>query len=162
MSDVDYLLTVKDIPGESAVLKDAIDLLSWSWGASQSGSMAFAGGGGAGRASVNDFSFTMRENKASPKLLQACLTGQHIPEATLEGRRAGGGKKPAKPFIKVKFTDLLVSSFSTGGSGGSLIPAENISFNFSKLSFDYLAQDAKGNTTTVGAVVYDVKKNVIE
>ena len=88
---VDYFLKIKGIEGESfdAKHKNEIDVLSWSWGETQSGSHAAGGGGGAGKVSMQDFSFVMKVNKASPKLLLACANGEHIPEATLVCRKAG-------------------------------------------------------------------------
>jgi type VI secretion system secreted protein Hcp len=157
MSEVEYFLTIEGIPGESMAMEKAIDLLSWSWGASQAGTMAYGGGGGAGKASVQDISFSMRENKASPKLLNACLSGAHISKAVLEARKAGG--KPEK-FLVVTLEDVLVSSYQTGGSWGDPIPVNQISLNFSRLSYEYLAQNAKGAMETAGTATYDIKKNV--
>ena len=59
------------IKGESrdAKHKDEIEVLSWSWGLSQAGTMVHGGGGGAGRASFQDFSFTHYVDKASPVLM---------------------------------------------------------------------------------------------
>ena len=46
MAAVDYFLKVEGIDGESgdAKHKNEIDLESWSWGETQSGSHAFGGG----------------------------------------------------------------------------------------------------------------------
>ncbi|MCC6131760.1 MAG: type VI secretion system tube protein Hcp, partial [Acidobacteria bacterium] len=48
---VDYFLKIEGVPGESQdeQHKDWIDMMSWSWGESQSGTMSFGGGGGAGK-----------------------------------------------------------------------------------------------------------------
>ena len=48
---VDVFLKIADIPGESADSKHKgeIDVLSYSFGASQTGTMAYGGGGGAGK-----------------------------------------------------------------------------------------------------------------
>ena len=156
MAEVEYFLTIKTIEGESQAMAKAIDVLSWSWGAAQSGTMAYGGGGGAGKASVQDFSFSMKENKASPRLLQACLTGEHIAEGTLEARKAGG--KP-ETFLKVVLKDLLVSSFQTGGSWGDPIPVNQISINFSEIEYEYGTQNNVGAMEKGGAAKYSVKKN---
>src|SRR3712207_8560183 len=37
-----------------------------------------SGGGGAGKVTMQDFHFTMKMNKASPKLMLACAQGDHI------------------------------------------------------------------------------------
>ena len=50
MAQVDYFLKLEGIKGESQDDKhrDEIDVLSFSWGVSQTGTMAFGGGAGAG------------------------------------------------------------------------------------------------------------------
>ena len=50
MALVDYFLKIDGIPGESMDTKhkDEIQVLSFSFGESQSGTMAFGGGGGSG------------------------------------------------------------------------------------------------------------------
>lgn len=153
---VDYFLKIKDIEGESMAdkHKNEIDLLSWSWGESNSGSMAFGGGGGAGKVSMSDFSFSMRNSKASPKLLLACATGKHIAQADLTCRKAGGEQHE---YVKIKFTDVLISSYQTGGSQGDEIPIESVAFNFAKIEYEYYEQDDKGNVKLAGTAKYDLK-----
>ncbi|HEV8541841.1 MAG TPA: type VI secretion system tube protein Hcp, partial [Verrucomicrobiae bacterium] len=112
MAQVDYFLKIEGIEGESTddKHKNEIDIESWSWGETNAGSHAFGGGGGAGKVSMNDFSITMRVNKASPKLLLACANGEHIKSASLACRKAG---KEQQEYLKIKFSDLLVSSYQT-------------------------------------------------
>ena len=114
---VDYFLKLDGIPGESAddKHKGEIDVESFSWGATQQGSSAFGGGAGAGKVSYQDFHFVMKMSKASPKLLDAVSTGKHIKQATVTVRKAGTKQQE---FLTIKFFDLLVSSYQTGGSGG--------------------------------------------
>src|SRR5450759_933279 len=87
---VDYFLKIDGIKGEShdSKHKDEIDLVSWSWGETQTGSHAAGGGGGSGKVSMQDFHFVMHANLASPKLLLACANGEHIKEASLVCRKA--------------------------------------------------------------------------
>jgi len=155
---VDYFLKIKDVEGEShdKAHKDEIDILSWSWGETQTGAHSGGGGGGAGKVSMNDFSFTMRVNKASPKLLLACADGSHIPEATLVCRKAG---KTAQEYMKIKFTGLLVSSFQTGGNNGEEVPVDSITLNFSKIEYSYAPQKGDGSLGTAIPVHYDLKLN---
>src|SRR5947208_12749718 len=116
MAAVDYFLKVDGIQGESKAdkHKDEIDIESFSWGATQSGTFAVGGGGGAGKVAMQDFHFTMGVNKASPALFLSCATGDHIKNATLTCRKAG---KDQQEFMKVTMSDVLVSSFQTGGHG---------------------------------------------
>ena len=90
---VDVFLKLGTIAGESTddKHKGEIDVLSWSWGINQSGTMAPGGGGGAGKASFHDLSFMHSFDKASPAIMKACATGEHIPEATLIVAQGGQG-----------------------------------------------------------------------
>ncbi len=158
MAQVDYFLKIDGIEGESADSKHGkeIDILSWSWGESNSGSSSHGGGGGAGKVVMQDFHFTMEINKASPKLLLACASGKHIASAGLTCRKAGGEQQE---YLKIKFTDLLISSFQTGGSAGAVVPVDQISFNFSKIEYEYSPQTAKGTVATKIPVGWDLKLN---
>lgn len=158
MANVDYFLKIKGIEGESADSKhkNELDIESWSWGETQAGSHAYGGGGGAGKVSMQDFNFVMRVNKASPKLLLACASGEHIGEALLTCRKAG---KEQQEYLKIKFTDLLISSFQTGGSNGDVIPVDQISLNFAKIEYEYYPQNEKGGLGSKIPVHWDLKTN---
>jgi type VI secretion system secreted protein Hcp len=158
MAQVDYFLKIKDIEGESADAKhkNEIDIESWSWGETNSGSHGYGGGGGAGKVAMQDFNFTMRVNKASPKLLLACANGQPFKEALLTCRKAG---KEQQEYLKVKFTDLLISSFQTGGSNGDVVPIDQISLNFSKIEYEYYPQKEDGTLGSKVPVHWNLKEN---
>jgi type VI secretion system secreted protein Hcp len=105
---------------------------------------------------MQDFHFVMSVNKATPKLMQACATGEHIKKGVLTCRKAGGQQQE---YLKVTFSDLLVSSYQTGGSAGDVVPVDQISLNFSKVEFEYKEQKPDG---TLGGTVkagYDLKAN---
>ena len=158
MAHVDYFLKLDSIDGESTddKHKNEIDVMSWSWGETNSGTHAAGGGGGAGKVSMQDFHFTMAANKATPKLMLACATGQHIPKATLTCRKAGTEQQE---YLVVNLSDLLVSSYQTGGSSGDVIPTDQISLNFSKIEFEYKPQDVKGAMGSAVKAGWDVKAN---
>lgn len=158
MAAVDYFLKIDGIDGESqdSKHKNEIDLESWSWGATNSGSHAYGGGGGAGKVSMNDFNFTMRANKASPRLLLSCANGAHIKSALLTCRKAG---KEQQEYLKVKFSDLLISSFQTGGSSGDIVPVDQISLNFAKIEYEYYPQKQDGTLDAKVPVHWDLKLN---
>ena len=107
---------------------------------------------------MQDFHFVMKVNKASPKLFLACASGEHIEKAVLTCRKAG---KEQQEFLKVTITDLLISSYQTGGSGARRrVPTDQISLNFAKIEWEYKPQNADG---TLGGSVntgWDQKKNV--
>lgn len=158
MAQVDYFLKIDGIDGESedGKHKNEIDIQSWSWGETNSGSHAGGGGGGAGKVSMNDYHFVMKVNKASPKLLLACASGEHIKTALLTCRKAG---KEQQEYLKIKFSDLLVSSFQTGGSQGDVVPVDQIALNFAKIEYEYYPQTDKGGLGAKIPVGWDLKKN---
>ena len=163
MAAVDYYLKIEGIDkGESPDDKFKgsdgwMQIESWSFGESQGGTMQFGGGGGAGKVSMQDFHFTMKVNTASPKLFLACATGEHFKKATVHSRKAG---KTQQVFYTVVFSDCLVSSFQTSGSGSSdVIPMESISLNFSKIEIEYKEQNAQGQAGAPVKVGYDLKAN---
>ena len=105
---VDTFLKLGDIKGESKDSKHAgeIDVLSWSFGVSQTGTMGVGGGGGAGKANFSDLNIMHAVDKASPVLMTKCATGEHIKEATLISRKAGKGQQE---YLIVKMNDILVN-----------------------------------------------------
>jgi type VI secretion system secreted protein Hcp len=150
---VDYFLKLDGIDGESKDHKhqDWIEIGSFSFGATQT--VSAMGGGGAGKVSMQDFHFTIPTQKASPKLLLNCANGNHIPKGVLVCRKAG---KEQQEFLKYTFSDLLVSSFQTGGS--SETPMDQVSLNFAKIEVEYKEQKADG---TLGGSIkagYDLKQ----
>jgi type VI secretion system secreted protein Hcp len=154
----DYFLKIDGIDGESTddKHKGEIDVESWSWGETQSGTSAAGGGGGAGKVSMQDFNFVMRTNKGSPKLMLACANGQHIKTAKLTCRKAGGEQQE---YMTIEFSDLLISSYQTGGSAGDVVPMDAISFNFGKIQFEYKPQKSDGTLDSPVKTGYDLKLN---
>ncbi|WP_152051599.1 Hcp family type VI secretion system effector [Tautonia marina] len=158
MASVDYFLKLDGIDGESQddKHKNEIEVQSWSWGETNSGDASHGAGMGAGKVSMQDFHFVMQVNKSSPKLMEACATGKHIKEATLTCRKAG---ETAQEYLKIKFSDLLVSSYQTGGSSGDVIPVDQISLNFSKIEYEYKEQKPDGSLGGAVKAGYDLKAN---
>jgi type VI secretion system secreted protein Hcp len=155
---VDMFLKITDVKGESKDKAHAgeIEIESFSWGAAQLGTSSHGTGAGAGKVSMNDFHFVMRNNSASPALFLYCANGKHLKEAKLTCRKAGGTQNN---FLVVTMSDVLISSYQTGGSGAGEVPMDQISLNYSKIEVDYLAQDDKGITKSAGKKWWDMKTN---
>jgi type VI secretion system secreted protein Hcp len=177
MALFDAFLKIDGIKGESvdAKHKGEIDILSFSWGASQTGTSATGGGGGAGKVHFHDISFVKKSDASSPLLMLNCASGTHIKEGTLVVRKAGGTQLE---YLKIKLTDILVSSFK----GHGVVPNESspptgilrvdtrhppeatvmeeISLNFAKVEYSYQPQGADGKAQG-GPILagWDVKAN---
>ncbi len=158
MALVDYFLKIDGIQGESPdkTHKNEIQLESFSWGARQAGTSGYGGGGGAGKVQLQDFHFLMKINKASPKLMLCCAQGEHVKSAILTCRKAG---KDQQEYLKVTFSDILVTSYQTSGSGGNdVLPMNQISLNFSKIELEYKEQKADGSLGGAIKAHYDLKQ----
>jgi len=154
----DAFLKIDGVEGEStdAKHKNEIGVISWSFGETNSGAARAGGGGGTGKVNMQDFKFTMRTNKASPKLFEACATGEHLKWARLEVWKPG---KEIMKFLEVTLEDVLVSSFvNLGSSGtGSAEPMEEIMLNFGKIKITYTMQKPDGTSGGTVKTGYDVK-----
>ena len=139
----DMSFKIGDLKGESIIdgHKEEIDVLAWSWGVSQSGTTHQGTGGGAGKVNVQDFSFTKWMDKSTPNLIQYGCSGKHFPSAELVVRKAGD--KPLE-YWRMTFTDVLITSVSTGGSGGEDKLTEDVTLNFAKFQVKYQPQAKDG------------------
>ncbi len=157
MAAVDYFLKIDGIQGESrdAKHKGEIDLESFSWGEVNTAGQSGGGGAGAGRVQMEDLHVVMKMNKASPVLLLACATGQHFKQAILTARKAG---KAQLEFLVFKFTDLLVSSYQTGGHT-DLEPTDQVAFDFGRIEIEYRPQKPDGSLDAPVKAGWDLKAN---
>ena len=147
-----------DIPGES---KDPshlnqVDVLAWSWGMSNSGTTHVGGGTGVGKANFQDLSLTKYVDKASPKLMLQCAKGALIPTVTLFVRKSGLNAE----YIKITLSNVLVSSVSTGGSSGEDRLTENVTLNFSVVTFDYVPTKPDGTAGETVSFSWDIAGNI--
>ena len=159
MAAVDYFLKIGDIKGESEdeQFKEHIQVESFSFGETQSGTQSFGGGGGAGKVQMQDFHFVMKLNSASPFLFDGCAQGEHYKKATLSCRKAGKGQQV---FLTWEMEDVLVTSYQTGGSAGAdVVPVDQVSLGFGKITIEYKKQKKDGGMESVGKKSYDLKKN---
>jgi type VI secretion system secreted protein Hcp len=154
----DIFAKLGDIKGESldSKHKEEVEVLSWSWGVNQTGTMAHGGGGGEGKAVFSDFNFTHRIDKASPLLLKACATGEHIKEATITLRKAGKGQQE---FLIIKMNDVLITAVNMSAAGDADSMAENVGLQFAKVDLEYKPQKADGSLDAGLHFKYDIRSN---
>src|SRR3990170_6779165 len=88
---VDMFLKLTGVRGESvdSAHKGDIDICSYNWGLSNSGTFHHGSGGGSGKANFQDVSVTKYVDKATADLMLACANGKHIAEGVLICRKAG-------------------------------------------------------------------------
>ena len=155
---IDIFAKIGDIKGESADDKHTgeIEILSYSWGVTSTVSITHGSGGGEGKATFKDLSIVHKIDKASPVLLLACATGEHIKEATITVRKAGKGQQE---FLIVKMNDIIVTSVAPGGSAGGDATMESVALQCAKVDLEYKPQKADGSLEAGLHFKYDIKGN---
>ena len=155
---VDMFLKIDGVKGEAqdGKHKDEIDVLAWSWGMSQSGTTHMGSGSGSGKASFQDISVTKYVDHSSPTLMLATANGKHFAKALLTIRKAG--EKPLE-YIKIDMKDVIVTSVSTGGSGGEDRLTENVTLNFGAFKVNYTVQNVDGSGGAEVPFGWDIAKN---
>lgn len=153
---VDYFLKLANIQGESVdeKHKNEIQILSWSWGGTQTSSVAGTGGSGAGKVSLTDFSVQAFFDKSTPLFFKTLCAGTHIPTGTMTAVKSGGD---GSPYLTVDFTEMFVSSLQLGAGGE--VPSVSITFTYNTIKIEYKMQTEKGTLESTGAVSYDLKQN---
>nr|WP_315595949.1 type VI secretion system tube protein Hcp [uncultured Cupriavidus sp.] len=156
---MDIFLKLTNIKGESRdeKHKDEISVLGWGWSMNQPTNMHMDGGGGAGKAWVGDLTFQHYVDRASPTLMLKCLTGEHIKEGVLVIRKAGGAE--ALEYLKIKMTDVMVSSVSPYGEGAESMAMETVALSFSEVDVEYTEQTETGGAGARVATGYSMKTN---
>jgi type VI secretion system secreted protein Hcp len=155
----DIFAKLGDIKGESldSKHKDEIEVLSYSWGVTNAGSMSHGSGGGEGKATFHDLSFVHKIDKASPVLMQACATGVHIKEATITHRKAG---KEQHEYLIVKMNDIIITGVTHSGAAGQPdTGSEMVTLSFAKVDLEYKPQNANGSLGAGVSFKFDLKAN---
>lgn len=147
-----------NIKGESidSKHKDTTEVLAWSWGMSQSGTMHSSTGGGAGKVNVQDMSLTTYLESSTAPLMLACCAGTHFDAATLTVRKAGD--KPLE-YLVIKMKEVIVSSITTGGSGGEDKLTQNVTLNFAEFNVVYQKQKKDGGGEKGGEMTWNIPEN---
>jgi type VI secretion system secreted protein Hcp len=159
----DIFMKISGIEGESedSTHGGEIEVLNWTWGASQQSNMHAGSGGGAGKATVRDLMFEHYVDRASPTLMRCCVTGRHLAEAMLILRKAGlGDNRPPFEYLKIRMKDVIVAEVETAASCASSLASEQVSLSFSRVTYEYTVQNQQGGSKGTVAATIDIKENV--
>jgi|SRR5580765_2539271 len=144
------------VKGESSdkTYKGKIDISSYHWGLSQTGTFHQGTGGGAGKVSVKDIQVEKLVDSASPVLMDYCAQGKHFDKGKIIVRKAGGSS-PVE-YITIDLTKVLISSVDQMGQHGDEKMRELVTLNFAEVKFTYTPQNDDGSKG--GAI--DFKRNI--
>src|SRR5579875_2886828 len=112
---VDYFLKLADVPGESVAQNHTgeIQVLSWSWGGTQTSTVSATTGSGAGKVSLSDLNLMIQFDSSSAKLLQGLTRGTHYPTATLSAVKAGAANAN---YMTMDLTEVFIASLKVSAS----------------------------------------------
>lgn len=138
--------------------KDWIDVLSWSWGLTQSGTTHTGMGGGGGKVDVRDINVTKYVDKATHDLIKRCCSGEHIKSGQLVVRKSGG--TAPVDYLKIDMEDIMITSYETGGSKDGLDRVqESLTLNFRRFQVVYTMQDAAGGAGPESMAGWEIAEN---
>jgi type VI secretion system secreted protein Hcp len=140
---VNAYLVIDGTPGPSTSKTDAIDILSFSWGASQTATYQSGASGKeakAGRANLGDLTIMKVLDKTSPLLFDHCVTGNILPKIDLFYDKPVGDKQD--DYFKIELTDALITSIQLSGSSEN--PVESVSFAYQKVVVAYNPEGEDG------------------
>lgn len=138
----DYFLQIDSIVGESTDgnHRDWIDVNSFSWGVSNSGSVV-SGGGSSGSPVFSPFSWTQNLDMSVPSLFVGVASGDYYRNATLDVQRTDG--RSADVFFRMSFDNVLLTRLNINGAGD--LPGVAAAFDYSKITMTYWPQNANGS-----------------
>ncbi len=159
LASTDAFLKIETIKGESMDIRHRgeIEILSWSWGASNPTSLG-TGGLSADKVSYSDLSITKYPDRSSPGLLQALATGQTITHLEMFVRAKGGIPTEFHRF----FGDGgMVTGYSLDTDTENNRPRETITLRFALVGVRNIQILPDGTQTALPDFQWDVTQNRI-
>ncbi len=140
----DIFLEIEGVEGESTAAghKGSIEVLSWSWGVSQT---ATGGGGGSGgavtaREKTGHVTLIKRIDKATPLLFKRVVDGTHIPRVVVQLTREDG-----QTYLRYELKDVVISSIVHAGDlDGDGCPDETLELTLGGTKLTHTQFDATG------------------
>jgi type VI secretion system secreted protein Hcp len=154
---VNAYLTIDSIKGPSTSKADAIDVLSFSFGTSQTatyGAGASGMEGKAGRADFSNLSIMKVLDKTSPFLFEACVKAKVLKKVVLLYDKPVGDKQ--QDYFKISMADAIVTSQQLSGSNEN--PTESVSFAFQSIEVAYAAEKDDGTLDSFVPKGYSLEK----
>lgn len=95
-----------------------------------------------GETSLGDISFVRQLDKSSPKLFEATTLGKFNKQVSVEFTTTTGGK--TETYLKWLLENVIFTGYSVhGNASGEPMPSEQVSCNFTKITYTYTEFDNK-------------------
>ncbi|MBS8227540.1 Hcp family type VI secretion system effector [Vannielia litorea] len=131
-----------------------MDLLSMSFGGSQSVTFSTGRGGGSGKVAMEDLQFVRLTDKCSPVVMRMLCLGQHFDEVLIHATKATGDKP--LPYFTVKLNHALISSMDIGGQGENDQLTETGTLAYRQITVEYRIQNEDGTELGTTSAEYNV------
>jgi len=133
---VNAYLMIDGRPGPSTSKQNAIDILSFSFGATQTAVYGPGSSGSetrAGRADVGNITIMKVLDKTSPLLFDDCVTANILKSVDIIYDKPMGDDQ--QDYFKLHMENALITSIQLSGSNEN--PTESVSFAFEKVKVSY-------------------------
>ena len=122
-----------------------IDVLSFDWGAERAGSNSAGQSRRRGSADIEDLVLAIEYEKASPKLLESCLSGRVLPLLEIELTTTLGGA--GATYLRYELKNVAVTSYQISASGDENDgpPVVVIGNSFAQIKVTYTEFDSAGS-----------------
>jgi type VI secretion system secreted protein Hcp len=145
---IDLYLQLDGIPGDSTEQSHErwIPITGVDWSMSQTAGAAHGGGvggggGGAGRPSFGSLTVAGRLGTATPRLLDACARGIHVPRAVLEA--VAPGERP-RLTARWELEGVIISALAVADAGAGAALADSTSLTYERIRLTTFSQDPDG------------------
>jgi type VI secretion system secreted protein Hcp len=153
---VNAYLKIDGVSGPSTSKPDHIDVLSFSWGVSQT-AVYGAGASGkeakAGRADFSNLTIMKVLDKTSPLLADHCASGDILKEVYIVYDKPVGDKQ--EDYFRIYLKDALITSLQLSGSNEN--PTESVSFAFQGVEIAYKPEKDDGSLDAAISKGYDLE-----
>src|ERR1700681_684535 len=154
---VNAYLYVDGVEGPSTSRTGCIDVLSFSWGVSQT-AVYGAGASGkeakAGRADFANLSIMKVLDKTTPLLCDHSASGNILPKVYILYDKPVGDKQ--QTYFRIWVKDALITSVQLSGSNEN--PMESVSFAFQGVEIAYAPEKDDGSLDAAVRKGYDLEK----
>jgi type VI secretion system secreted protein Hcp len=150
------------VKGESTLdgYKDKIEILSFSHGVAQqiTGDQSNQKRT-SGKPNHQDFTVTKYVDLATANLVDYCNQAKPLASIKITVGQNENGK--VNPIFVYTLTNALVSSISVGGGGGGK-PQETVTFNYTKIQWDYKQQASAVSDSGTNSAKWSLETNKAE
>lgn len=137
-------LFIDGVDGPSTSRTNHIDILSFSWGVSNTSTYGTGASGmesKAGRADFSNLTIMKVSDKTTPLLSDHCSSGNILSKVYILYSKPVGDKQ--QPYFRIWIKDALITSHQISGSAEN--PTESVSFAFQAVEVAYAPEKDDGS-----------------